>query len=551
MKSKTILIFNEDPKDKLDLKELFTSDDIRVLSTSRVLEAIHILKHEDVAMVIAPHSLNNIESDELIDIVHKTSPGVQVSFIEPSPHDPNGVSLSRDGLKEFLHTSLRNRCNLNTQLADLKGFCFSFADRLLQIFGANDKYFFNNDHMVAKLARKTAARMGLDPDMQDSVHMAGLLKDIGRVGIHNKLLEDNKRFSRSEHESIRNHPLNAVQMLRDVHFPWDVASIIAQHHETYDGNGYPAGLKGREICIGARIIHIADSFVAMTTDRPYRKALGADEALNEIVKKAGTQFDPEVAETFIAVINEEPLASSSRKSILVLERHPVLSALIRLCINANEVEVLTAQSTFDAVRHAKLRNPELIIADSEMLEQPSFIQFIKTILEIPAIRDKHFILIFPDIDHPTNFNGHKFQYLVKPVEMRDLIASINRVFGREAAVESRKFEAATGLSGNLDDFSLIDIIQILSLGLKTAMVTINSLDKEGIIYVASGKVVSAFSGLLYGKEAFYEIASWEEGKFQILHGKTSTEGNIKIDTMHLIMEAVRIKDEMQRHLFGL
>jgi|Deesub1362A_J573_1020465.scaffolds.fasta_scaffold00275_33 putative nucleotidyltransferase with HDIG domain len=548
MGHKNILIFNENAEERQRLAELLRAEDFTVFDTPRVLEAIHILKNNDINMVLASQNLNGMESGEFRELVEHVRPGVSVLFVGQLS-DGNSLAISQEGFKQFLQDAIRSETSLRREIKDLKHFFFSFADRLIQIFEVNNRFFFNNDHLVAEMARKIAVKMGLEEELVEAVQIAALLKDIGKVGIQRQLLEDTKRLNQEELTSIKTHPINTVQILKQINFPWNVDSIIAQHHENYDGSGYPLGLRGREISLGARIIHIADSYIAMTTDRPYRKAIPRHEAIQEIVKKAGTHFDPEIVEVFLSVIKEETPQKIKRRSILLLERQPTITALIRLSVDVNDVDILHASNTFDAVRIMKQTPPDLVIADVEMLDKSTFFNFYKTIYEIPAVRNIPFIFILPDKDYPRHFNGKKVSYIVSPLDLGELTSTINSILAGERAPEEPP-EEAKGLSGTLEDFSLADIIQILNLGLKTAKVELTRNGQKGAIYLLNGKVVHASVGDLQGKDAFFEMFGWDKGMFRIIHGLTTPEVNINIDTMHLLLQTARLIDEKRIRSYG-
>ncbi len=183
--------------------------------------------------------------------------------------------------------------------------------------------------------------------------MAALLRDLGKLMIHQQILEENRRLTQVELIPLKAHPTYSVQILRQVNFPWNLDSIISQHHEYYDGSGYPLGLKGREISIGARIISVADAYYAMTTDRPYRKAMGKEQALLEIRKKAGSQFDPEVAEKFLALALEESFQTLKEKVVLIFEREANISTMLKLSVTVQEMELVHATNSIDAFSYIR------------------------------------------------------------------------------------------------------------------------------------------------------------------------------------------------------
>ncbi len=132
------------------------------------------------------------------------------------------------------------------------------------------------------------------------LEQAAVLHDIGKIGIDTAILNKQQALSSSDVDVLRQHPSIGVRILEPIHFLKDVRKIIEQHHERYDGSGYPNALRGDNILPEARILAIADAFDAMTSNRPYRKALSLEIALQEIRDHAGTQFDPVVVHAFFA-----------------------------------------------------------------------------------------------------------------------------------------------------------------------------------------------------------------------------------------------------------
>jgi ribonuclease P protein subunit RPR2 len=135
------------------------------------------------------------------------------------------------------------------------------------------------------------------------------LHDIGKVGIPEHVLAKPGPLDDAEWETMRLHPSLGAQIVEPITFLGDAVEIIRSHHEWYDGTGYPRGLRGKQIPLAARVFAVADSFDAMTSDRPYRLAMPVDDAIDQIRRGAGTQFDPEVVAAFLELVDEEDLLS--------------------------------------------------------------------------------------------------------------------------------------------------------------------------------------------------------------------------------------------------
>ena len=137
------------------------------------------------------------------------------------------------------------------------------------------------------------------------IRHAAILHDIGKIGLRLESLNKPGKLSKEEIESFRAHPETGRRILAPIRFLADLVPVLYHHHERYDGGGYPQGKAGSEIPLGARILAVADSYDAMTSDRPYRTAMTAQQAIRELRTNAGSQFDPAIVAVFIDVLREK------------------------------------------------------------------------------------------------------------------------------------------------------------------------------------------------------------------------------------------------------
>lgn len=135
--------------------------------------------------------------------------------------------------------------------------------------------------------------------------VAAVLHDLGKVGISEKILLKKGKLTKKELAEIRKHPQIGIEIIRSIHFLRGLVPLILYHHERWDGTGYPSGLKGEQIPIGARIIAIADVYQALISDRPYRRAYTRAKAIKIIKNSSGTHFDSQVADIFIKIVEKE------------------------------------------------------------------------------------------------------------------------------------------------------------------------------------------------------------------------------------------------------
>ncbi len=168
---------------------------------------------------------------------------------------------------------------------------------------AKDPYSYGHTNRVTKYSVELAKELKLSPHMIDVIERAAKLHDIGKIGIKDSILFFEGKLSEKDFEMIKTHPLKSVSILEPLKFLQEEKEIILHHHERYDGKGYPQGLKRDQIPLGARIIAIADSFDAMSSDRVYRKRLSKEAVIKELKDNAASQFDPHLAKVFLSIID--------------------------------------------------------------------------------------------------------------------------------------------------------------------------------------------------------------------------------------------------------
>ena len=185
---------------------------------------------------------------------------------------------------------------------EMRNLYISTIQALNKTIEAKDSYTSGHASRVEELAVRLGEDYNLPFDKIEDLKTAAILHDIGKIGIHDSILNKAAELSQEELQEIMKHPSIGAEIIDKVDFLKNITPIIKHHHERYDGKGYPDGLKGDEIPIEACILTIVDSYDAMISDRPYRKALSKEEALEEIRVNAGTQFHPELAERFVSIM---------------------------------------------------------------------------------------------------------------------------------------------------------------------------------------------------------------------------------------------------------
>jgi len=189
---------------------------------------------------------------------------------------------------------------LNSRIySDMEDSYLQTVMALANAIEAKDPYTKGHSERVDALSGKIADLFNLSGQEKEHLKFASLLHDIGKIGISKEILWKHCSLDECEEEEVKTHPDTGIQILEPVYFLRPVLSTIRHHHERFNGSGYPLGLKGKDIPFKARIISIADTWDAMLSDRPYRKALSIEDAKNELRKNSGIQFDPEIVDAFL------------------------------------------------------------------------------------------------------------------------------------------------------------------------------------------------------------------------------------------------------------
>ena len=179
-------------------------------------------------------------------------------------------------------------------------------EALVSALDARDRETKGHSIRVAKYMMEIAYHMGIEPGTEEWVDMqrGGLLHDIGKIGVSDSILHKPGPLTEDEWVDMRRHPKIGHDMIRDISFLSGAAKIVMAHHERFDGKGYPRGLAADEILLGARIFVLADTFDAMTSDRPYRAALSVEASREEMISCSGTQFDPHCVQAFLLAFDK-------------------------------------------------------------------------------------------------------------------------------------------------------------------------------------------------------------------------------------------------------
>ncbi len=315
-----ILIVDDEP-DNLALLYRTLRGKYDIVKSTSPVAALDILKKESFNCILSDHKMPEMDGVEFLKRSYEIAPscmrllvtaysdaGILIDAINyakiyryiKKPYSPDELMLIVENALEYWQLKNDN----SALVKDLKELLAGTITAIVEALDSKDTYTLGRSRRVTYYSLKIARALHLSEASIGKIELAGLLHDIGMIGVSDDILSKIETLSPDEYTEIQKHVAHSVKILDDIKQLKDVVEIIKYHHEFYDGNGYPYGKKGEEIPIGSRIIAVADAFDSMITSKIYRKQITPMEALNEIKKHSGSQFDPIIIEVFEQVLPE-------------------------------------------------------------------------------------------------------------------------------------------------------------------------------------------------------------------------------------------------------
>ena len=286
-------------------------------------EALGLLQSREYGVVITDMVMPEMDGMALISHIREHHPLIDVLVVSGQTKSYSFTDLITAGATDFiakpfgsdeLKAKLQRIFRERALIADLartkeeeKLFFLHLVESLAVSLDEKDRYTHGHSRRVTNLSLQLAEHVTGEQGDLELLTLCGILHDIGKIGIPDNILTKSGKLSAEECEIIKKHPEKGAHILQPLKSDgrvFEISKIIRHHHERFDGKGYPDGLTGVNIPLFSRLIAIADSYDAMTSDRPYRKGLDVDAALEEIRKNAGSQFDPFLADKFIYLMQD-------------------------------------------------------------------------------------------------------------------------------------------------------------------------------------------------------------------------------------------------------
>ncbi|MBI4820351.1 MAG: response regulator [Deltaproteobacteria bacterium] len=552
-----ILIASADKSVRIGISLLTDQPEFETYTVRTAEEALDILEDNRFDEVIIDTNVPEMGGRRLKISIQKRFPDTKTVLVTSfgaiqSSEDilrfgPGDFILDKDEVGHLLKSSILLD-SAQSDVARLKKCYLDSVSLLVNLLELQDPFRSGDNHYVKRYVQLIADRMSLNGDMRDSLQIATMFRDVWRYVLTRPLSKD---LSSEEQALIRNHTELTVRILDEIDFPWEVKSIIYHSHERYDGTGYPDGVKGRAIPLGARILAIVDAYQAMVSPRPHRAAVTPEAALHELIGNAGSQFDPEIVEFFVEILNSEDQAISRAKkrgdTVVVLEQDSGDLSLLRVRLSAEGYKVMGSVSGVEGLELIKSMHPSAVLCATELSDMDAPVLYEKLL----ALGEKPPPVIFMATRNSTYARRDMLllgaeDFLYKPVNINDLVIRLDIILKRaEQRVDG--VVRPTGISGYIRDLSIPEIIQILEMGRKTALITLEG-DENRYVYMNQGEIVHAVSGDAFGESAFLDILRLRDSKFSITHGVVTEKRTINRANIDLLLDGLRMMDEERRDL---
>jgi len=519
-------------------------------------EAQRVVRSVSVDNVVIEDHLPDMAGDRLRKRLCQARPDCRIILLSSFKLVRNSPDLLRFGADDYLvrGNQLSELLRASSESVGALGLdergnesLVHVIDVLVGLLEIENCLFGSSSHQATQLARATAEEMNGDEVIVHEVILGTLLRDVGRAAVGAGVPVGGEQSAEERNEQLGRHVSASLRLFEHIDFPWKVIPVIRHHHEWYDGSGPPDGLRGREIPMAARIVAVVDSYVARTAGL-HGDLQDPATALGELVCGAGHQFDPEVVEAFHRVMDKRLAGRRSKKKpvVLVMEPNDEFRRLLKMRL-LNDGLAIEEATTYDGALERLLKEPPALVMIDVDTDASEAFQVLQEMQQDDKLVRLPVIFLAERPDRTLKLRALRLgvdEFVSKSDDLEELVVRVENILTREAIrSEGELRRTRRGITGSLENLSLPDIMQMLTIGMKTACVSIRSNGSSGKIWVESGSPKHAKAGKIEGESAFYEMVRWLAGEFVIEHGVKSKKSSIEHDAMFLLMESLRLMDE--------
>ncbi|MFH1227710.1 MAG: HD domain-containing phosphohydrolase [Planctomycetota bacterium] len=318
--SQKILVVDDEPAIRQMLRAFLIRLDYQVRDAGTGIDAIELLAREPASLVLCDIQMPGMDGLDTLSAIKKNHPDLPVVMMSGfTTHDrliealdkgaadfiakPINLTQAKKVITKILNPRLRKRPEYSSTIASvLRESYRGLLQITVQLLENKNSYLKEHSRRVAENAARLAEALKLPAGTVEVINCAALLHDIGKISVPDAVLLREGKLTPEDWAEMKKHPATGSDMVEQLKLFRGEEPLIRHHHEHYDGSGYPDGLAGENIPIGARIISIADAYDAIISSRPYRRPVASDRALDIISQSAGTQFDPKLTAEFLNVI---------------------------------------------------------------------------------------------------------------------------------------------------------------------------------------------------------------------------------------------------------
>ena len=398
--------------------------------------------------------------------------------------------------------------------------------------------------LVSRWMRKLAERIRVGENEALLLALAGLFHDVGKTATYHLTALNVAQFE-SHRAVAQKSYLSPLRLFEAVPLEPTTSQAIEHMYERFDGGGFPQGLSGKDIPLGARLLSLLDTYSDLTLNarNPFRRVLSPSDACDMLDRQRATVFDPNLIDLLRHTVTGDDLRArllADRPGVLLIDPDPEESTVLELRMLEEGFDVRVARSADEALGLMSRGTTEVCIAETEIGPASGFELLMRVRGGNTLSSNLPWVFLTRDARRESISRGFELganDYVIKPAPTEVLVAKVRQILGQRGA------RVARGVSGSLAELALTDVIQVLAQGRKSGQLRIRSGSEQGEIHLLDGAVVNALWGTLRGEDAFYAMLSLDDGDFSLDASFRPATRVITATVEALLLEGLKRLDE--------